>query len=153
MRKPIDGHVPEETLAELKRLSDLSRQASGAVPLGDPRRVAGDEFCALAVQVIDEFSISSGQLSLMLGLSYDNIRLKLSRRGHLNPLPSQKNYKGKVAIPYAGGSEKKEFCAKGHPYAGDNLIIITSTGARRCRECENASSRARYAAKKAADRG
>lgn len=139
-------------MSELRRLNELSAQVRGSTPLDDPRRSAGFEFCALAAQAIEEFGISSGQLSLALGLSYDNIRLKLSRRGYGVSLSSQPSYKGKIAVPYRK-SEPRAFCRKGHPYAGDNLMIIRRTGARRCRECDNAARRAWYAANKAAARG
>jgi hypothetical protein len=39
-------------------------------------------------------------------------------------------------------------CPKGHPYAGDNLVTL-STGKRRCRTCHNAGALAYWRRKKA----
>lgn len=153
MSKPKKGHVPEETLSELRRLNELSAQTRGGVRLGDPRREAANEFCALAKQVIDECAISSGQLSLMLGLSYDNIRLKLSRHGYLPNLPSQSNYKGQVSaggvVGRSGRSRMRVggYCLRGHLLTAENTAPNGANHVR-CRACKNEANRLDKAAKR-----
>lgn len=65
---------------------------------------------------------------LRLGTRHDNMQDAVKRRRHLN--------------------SRKDICKRGHPLAGDNLIIKT-TGHRNCRRCVNdrkAARRQRHAA-------
>ena len=38
----------------------------------------------------------------------------------------------------------KTLCPKGHPYSGENLVLIPNNKGRRCRECERERSRRRF---------
>jgi len=63
---------------------------------------------------------------LYSGDQFDNMR-DCSRRGR------QKN-----------GNNKKTHCPKGHPYLGENLIIVKTTGHRRCKACDRERQRKSY---------
>jgi hypothetical protein len=61
----------------------------------------------------------------------DNIR-DCSAKGRLNSYNSRKTH-----------------CPNGHPYAGDNLIVISTNGRRKCRACKREQNR-RYKERRAA---
>ena len=42
------------------------------------------------------------------------------------------------------GRPPADTCRNGHPRTDENTTIVASTGRRRCRDCDNAASRARY---------
>ena len=135
----MSAAIPRAVLGELKRLNDLSAKVNGKTPLDDPKRAAGDEFCAMAVEVIDKYGVSAGRLSLALGASEATVRMKLSRRGYGVQYPSQRNYKGIVSPGRKG--HRQDSCQRGHAFSGANVEML---GARRaCRECRKASRQAR----------
>ena len=65
---------------------------------------------------------------LFLGTQGDNIRDCLAKGRHWK--------------------HAKTHCPKGHPYSGDNLIIVKKTGHRICRTCRRAWDRARQPRRK-----
>lgn len=127
--------VPHEIMTELLSLHELSKQATGTTPLGDPRRQAGDEFCALAMQVVDEYGISVRRLSMDIGLSASTLRFALGRRGYVSLPPSQQAYAGVRSQGRPVGTTK-EFCKRGHRLTPDNVYVYKD--GRRCKQCGKA---------------
>jgi hypothetical protein len=58
---------------------------------------------------------------------------------HVRPGTGVDNYADMASRGRAGGAAAvnagKDNCIHGHPLSGENLIVIQSTGARRCRQC------------------
>lgn len=52
---------------------------------------------------------------------------------HVRPVSPRENQLRSNSI--SARNAAKTHCPKGHPYSGDNLYIIPSTGGRMCREC------------------
>lgn len=53
---------------------------------------------------------------------------------HLEPVTPMEN------VRRSRGNNSKTHCPSGHPYAGENLYISPTTGARFCRECKKRHS-------------
>ena len=74
---------------------------------------------------------------------------------HLEVVTHQENVqRGKQRGGYANNGKElalakrsKTHCPSGHPYAGENLVIDSSSGGRRCKICTNEKSR-RYQIRK-----
>lgn len=63
---------------------------------------------------------------------------------HLEPVkPRTNTMRSRVAL--AAINSRKTSCYAGHELSGDNLVIIASTGERRCRTCTNDRKRERRA--------
>jgi len=135
------ANIPEEIIVQLQFLHDQSSKVRGTTPLLDPTRQAADDFCKLALRVVDEYDVTLTSLSLGLGLSHATVRLKLGRHGYAPLPPSQRVYQGVVL---KGPRKKKTHCKRGHALEGENLKIETG-GARRCITCRRERDRRLYA--------
>jgi HNH endonuclease len=67
--------------------------------------------------------------------------------GHVEPVENKVNVLRGVG--HTARNARKTHCPYGHPFSGDNLLIVPATKARRCRTCTNKAkarnSRERYA--------
>jgi hypothetical protein len=87
----IFRYVSDPDLAELQRLDAISATCNRHTPMDDPARQAGEDFCKLALRVMQENGLTPRDLSIVLGAKSDaHVRLKLARRGYLPNPPSQK---------------------------------------------------------------
>lgn len=73
---------------------------------------------------------------LFLGTNHDNVR--------------DMHAKGRAKNPIADANRQKTHCRNGHPYSGDNLIVVGHS--RTCRECGRLSGRLHMRRVKAAQR-
>lgn len=90
----LQAQLPADVLQELKALHEDGRGLAGNTPKDDPKRKAGEAFCALAARTINEYGVTPTALSLALGLSRSNVYLRLGRHGYIPNPPSQPAYKG-----------------------------------------------------------
>lgn len=58
---------------------------------------------------------------------------------HLEPVTPRTNVMRADTV--AARNAAKTHCGEGHEYAGDNLLIVQTTGERRCRTCTNETAR------------
>jgi hypothetical protein len=140
----VNGALPEDVLDELLFLNSLASKANGVTPLDAPERKAGDDLCKLVLDVVSRYNVPMTRLSVMMGLSPANLRLKLGRRGYVPLPPSQRGYKGVV---HDMGGPRKAVCKRGHALT-DETVYRTKDGGRRCKACSRAASNAYKAAKR-----
>jgi hypothetical protein len=131
--------VPEDVLDELLFLNSLASKANGMTPLDAPERKAGDDLCKLVLDVVSRYNVPMTSLSVMMGLSPANLRLKLGRRGYVSLPPSQRGYKG---VARDASAPRKTECKRGHALVEGNLYY-NNRGGRRCKACVKDADRAR----------
>lgn len=67
---------------------------------------------------------------------------------HLEPVTHRENMRRSPSWNSVGRRQKaKTHCPKGHPYSGYNLIV-TKSGCRFCRKCQNSHKRKAYRRRK-----
>jgi hypothetical protein len=128
--KPIEA-VPPSILERIKELQEASSGTNAVTPVGDPKRIAGDELCNLLIEAMTAYGVSPFAISKKIGLNPRTLKLRLAMRGYLPKPPSARTYQNKPRT-YA----RKTHCKYGHERIPENL---TSNNA--CRKC--ASDRAK----------
>jgi len=143
--------IPEEMLAELRRLQKLSSKVGGLTPLGHENRLAGDLLATLALDAMAEYDVTTNGLSSQMGLSPQTMRFFLMRRGAIKTPPGMarhiKGYSNTHTLATGGGRKpRRDSCGRGH----DTSTPDSRYSDGNCKECKRERERRSYAKKKAA---
>lgn len=99
--------IDDDLAQTLRELNAIARTLRGAVPAGDPRRLASEEFSALLAKLRDD-GFNMFEVARVLGTSYDTLRARLARHGYKHQPPSQRRYQGGRRRPVVAAAECSE---------------------------------------------
>lgn len=111
----------------------VASTVTGGTSADAPERRVSEEYTAALASLVDQ-GVSVNEIARTIGVHHSGIHSRLARHGYRTPSPSQAvdAYKGRPAK--VAGEQAK--CKWDHPLSGENLRIISTTGARACKACE-----------------
>ena len=141
-RPPVDRFAEKIALAE----NGCIEWIAGTNGPGYGTFAAGDGLFVLAHRWSYEYHIAP----IPTGLEIDHLcaNRRCVNPEHMEVVTRHQNLMRSTGI--SARNATKTHCPAGHPYAGDNLSIVRTTGARICITCRRANQRARNALRKGA---
>lgn len=128
-RRKLRKRASPEMLQRLRELQDQAQRYRGV----NQNREAAQEYTRLLWQAITVEGITAYSLAKDLDITHAAIQSRLVRYGYRTTRGTSGAYR-----PLSGRSPrgKRETCNRGHLMTGNNLRIISTTGARVCKTCE-----------------
>lgn len=144
--------VPVSRLYRLRELADLVTTVRGWTPLDDPARLAIKEYGDLLYSTIKEYAIPQTHLEKLLGCGRNTLTVYLRNHGYLPQCPSQKSYRGVLAIPGKSASKPMQLgglCRKKKHVLTEKNFGKQSSG-NYCKDCVRERRAIRYQQRKLA---